>query len=120
MNITQEFYDSLAKHYSKLFQDIQETMQEQAEMLDKIFFDKSINGVLYSNDMKTLIYCPKAKKGVFKIPKSVIFLTSTCALHIIVNEYIITTKINVEIKIFKIDLIFITTSPSLSQSFNIY
>ena len=39
MNITQEFYDSLASHYSKLFQDIEETMQEQAEMLDRIFTD---------------------------------------------------------------------------------
>ena len=36
---------------------------------------KSINGVLYSNDMKTLIYCPKAKKGIFKIPKSVLHIS---------------------------------------------
>ena len=49
MNITQEFYDSLASHYSKLFQDIQETMQEQAEMLDKIFSD---NG--YDKEAKVL------------------------------------------------------------------
>ena len=37
MNMTQEFYDSLARHYSKLFRDIEETMKEQAEMFDKIF-----------------------------------------------------------------------------------
>ncbi|MBR3786641.1 MAG: class I SAM-dependent methyltransferase [Firmicutes bacterium] len=49
MNITQEFYDSLASHYSKLFQDIEETMQEQAEMLDRIFTD---NG--YDKDAKVL------------------------------------------------------------------
>ena len=39
MNMTQEFYDSLAGHYSKLFQDLQETIKEQAELLDKIFSD---------------------------------------------------------------------------------
>ena len=49
MNITQEFYDSLATYYSKLFQDIEETMQEQAEMLDRIFTD---NG--YDRDAKVL------------------------------------------------------------------
>jgi len=40
MNMIQEFYDSLASHYSKLCQDLQETMQEQVELLDKIFSDK--------------------------------------------------------------------------------
>jgi hypothetical protein len=32
---------------------------------------KSINGVVYSADMTTLIFCPRAKKGKFKIPKTV-------------------------------------------------
>ncbi|MBE7067657.1 MAG: class I SAM-dependent methyltransferase, partial [Ruminococcaceae bacterium] len=49
MNITQEFYDSLASHYSKLFQDLDETIKEQAEMLDKLFSD---NG--YGKDAKVL------------------------------------------------------------------
>ena len=35
---------------------------------------KSVDGVLYSSDMRKLIYCPKAKKGVFKIPKSVEYI----------------------------------------------
>ncbi len=39
MNITQEFYDSLAEHYTKLFQNWHETIEEQAVMLDKIFSD---------------------------------------------------------------------------------
>lgn len=32
---------------------------------------KSIDGIIYSADMKTLIFCPRAKKGKIKIPKSV-------------------------------------------------
>lgn len=32
---------------------------------------KSVDGVIYTADMKTLILCPCAKKGKFKIPKSV-------------------------------------------------
>lgn len=44
MNIVQSFYDNLAVHYDKLFQDWQSTTQEQAKMLDEIFrrngFDK--------------------------------------------------------------------------------
>ncbi len=49
MNMTQEFYDSLASYYSKVFQDLEETMHEQAEMLDKIFF---VNG--YDKKAKVL------------------------------------------------------------------
>jgi len=30
-------FDNLASYYPKVFQDMQETMQEQAEMLDRIF-----------------------------------------------------------------------------------
>lgn len=41
--MTQEFYDSLATDYSKVFQDLQETMQEQAEMLDQIFSDNGFD-----------------------------------------------------------------------------
>ncbi len=37
MNITQTFYDHLAAHYDKLFQDWQATTQEQALILDRIF-----------------------------------------------------------------------------------
>lgn len=31
----------------------------------------SLDGIIYSADMKTLIYCPRAKQGKIKIPKSV-------------------------------------------------
>lgn len=45
MDITQTFYDNLASEYDKLFADWQETTQEQAEILERIFndtgFDKS-------------------------------------------------------------------------------
>jgi len=45
MDIVQTFYDSLASQYDMLFLDWQATMQEQAEILDKILaangFDKS-------------------------------------------------------------------------------
>lgn len=35
---------------------------------------KSEDGVLYSFDMKTLIYCPKGKNGKFKVPKTVEYI----------------------------------------------
>ena len=45
MDITQNFYNQLASHYDKLFLDWQETTQEQAQILDRIFrqygFDKA-------------------------------------------------------------------------------
>lgn len=45
MNITQNFYDSLASQYDKLFLDWQATTREQAEILERIFasngFDRS-------------------------------------------------------------------------------
>ena len=45
MNIIQDFYDNLAAHYDKLFQDWQATTHEQAVILDRIFrangFDKN-------------------------------------------------------------------------------
>jgi len=37
MNITQNFYDSMAAHYDKLFADWQATTHEQAIILDRIF-----------------------------------------------------------------------------------
>ena len=37
MNITQNFYDSMATQYDKLFQDWQETTREQAVILDNLF-----------------------------------------------------------------------------------
>ncbi|MBQ7835960.1 MAG: class I SAM-dependent methyltransferase [Clostridia bacterium] len=43
MNITQEFYDSLTGCSPELFRDLQEAMQEQAEMLEKIFYDNGHN-----------------------------------------------------------------------------
>lgn len=58
-------------------QEIGERIFEGCQSLASIevrkgnIYYKSVDGVLYSKDMKTLIYCPKAKKGVFKIPKSV-------------------------------------------------
>lgn len=39
MDIIQNFYDNLASHYDKLFQDWQSTTHEQAAILDKIFKD---------------------------------------------------------------------------------
>ncbi len=45
MNITQKFYDSLASHYDKLFQDWRAATKEQAEILRRLFrecgFDSS-------------------------------------------------------------------------------
>ena len=45
MNITQTFYDNMADHYDKLFQDWQATTREQGAILDRIFrangFDSS-------------------------------------------------------------------------------
>lgn len=47
MNITQQFYDSLAFHYDKLFQDWKASTREQALILEKFFsrcgFDRSSN-----------------------------------------------------------------------------
>ena len=37
MNITQTFYDHLASHYDKLFQDWQSATHEQAVILDRLF-----------------------------------------------------------------------------------
>ncbi len=39
MDITQEFYNNLAPHYDKLFQDWQETVKNQASILQKIIFE---------------------------------------------------------------------------------
>ena len=49
MNITQKFYDDLATHYTKLFLDWNEAIQEEAALLDKIFKE---NG--YDKDAKVL------------------------------------------------------------------
>lgn len=35
---------------------------------------KSIDGILYTADMKTLVYCPQGKNGIVKIPKSVRYI----------------------------------------------
>ena len=43
MNITQNFYDSLASHYHKLFQNWQDTTAEQAHILCKIFSDNGFD-----------------------------------------------------------------------------
>ncbi|MBE6969446.1 MAG: class I SAM-dependent methyltransferase [Ruminococcaceae bacterium] len=43
MNITQTFYDNLATQYDKLFQDWQVTTQEQAVLLDRIFWDNGFD-----------------------------------------------------------------------------
>lgn len=47
MSITQKFYDDLAVHYSKLFQDWLETTQEQGAFFDRLFaehgYDKNAN-----------------------------------------------------------------------------
>lgn len=43
MGITQEFYDSLAVHYTKLFLNWQESTQEQAVFLDEIFSSNGFN-----------------------------------------------------------------------------
>lgn len=43
LNITQTFYDSLATQYDKLFLDWQAATHEQAEILNKIFFDNGFD-----------------------------------------------------------------------------
>ncbi len=40
MNITQTFYDNLASEYDKLFNNWQETTEEQAKLLEKLFIEK--------------------------------------------------------------------------------
>ena len=42
MDIIQTFYDDMASHYDKLFQDWQATTREQALLLDKLFRDRGI------------------------------------------------------------------------------
>lgn len=49
MNITQKFYDDLAGHYTKLFQNWQASSEEQAEILDRLF---SLHG--YSKEARVL------------------------------------------------------------------
>lgn len=43
MNITQTFYDNLASQYDKLFLDWQAATQEQAAMLNKLFWDNGFD-----------------------------------------------------------------------------
>ena len=43
MDITQTFYNNMATQYDKLFYDWQETTQEQAAVLDKIFADNGFD-----------------------------------------------------------------------------
>lgn len=49
MDIIQKFYDELSSHYTKLFFDWNESVEEQAELLSKIFSD---NG--YSKNTRVL------------------------------------------------------------------
>ena len=49
MNITQTFYDNLAEHYTKLFQNWQASTEEQAVILDRFF---SANG--YTKEARVL------------------------------------------------------------------
>lgn len=49
MSITQDFYDNLAAHYTKLFQDWQSESESQAVILDKFFYE---NG--YEKDCRIL------------------------------------------------------------------
>jgi SAM-dependent methyltransferase len=43
MSITQTFYDNLASHYDKLFQNWQAATREQAVILEKLFTDKGFS-----------------------------------------------------------------------------
>jgi 2-polyprenyl-3-methyl-5-hydroxy-6-metoxy-1,4-benzoquinol methylase len=43
MDITQKFYDDLASHYTKMFQNWQESTKEQAEFLDELFSANGFN-----------------------------------------------------------------------------
>ena len=43
MDITQDFYNNLASHYDKLFQDWQSTIREQAVILNRIFNDNGFD-----------------------------------------------------------------------------
>jgi hypothetical protein len=53
---------------------------------------KTIDGVLYSADMKTLICCPRAKTGVFKIPRSVIYIADYAFYNCVSIENVILHK----------------------------
>ena len=44
MDITQTFYDNMASHYDKLFEDWQASSREQAMILDGIFHDFGFDG----------------------------------------------------------------------------
>ena len=48
MSITQTFYDNLASQYDKLFLDWQDTTQEQAVILDKIFVSNDLASAIRS------------------------------------------------------------------------
>lgn len=43
MNMTQTFYDSMATHYDKLFQDWQATTREQAVVLDRLIREQGMD-----------------------------------------------------------------------------
>ncbi len=43
MDIVQNFYDNLATEYDKLFLDWEDTVKEQALILDKVFKDNGYN-----------------------------------------------------------------------------
>ena len=64
---------SLGEHFYSLGNNRFDGCQnlEQINVKKENIYYKSVDGVLYSADMTTLILCPRAKKGEFKIPKSV-------------------------------------------------
>ena len=56
----------------QIFNGCQSLTQIDVKKNNKYY--KSVDGVLYSADMTTLIYCPRAKVGKFRIPKKVKYI----------------------------------------------
>ena len=80
------------------FEDIAPQAFEGCQNLTLIAVDKrnknfkTVDGVLYSADMKTLICCPRAKSGVFKIPRSVRYIADYAFNNCVSLEKVIVHK----------------------------
>lgn len=67
--------------------DFRDVFDACGNTLEAITFDadheqyQSIDGVVYSKDGKTLIYCPRAKKGVINIPDTVTKINSRSIIN---------------------------------------
>ena len=74
MNITQKFYDDLASHYTKLFLDWNEAIEEEATLLDKIFKE---NGYTIVKTKTTRLTLDQAKQ-LYKVHAKEDFYSNLC------------------------------------------